>query len=501
MTATLVLVSLTDSVLASVVPVSAASIGRLFHVTPGSLTWVITVQLVAMGVCTPVFSRLGDIRGHRRVLRAAALIIAAGGVLITVAPNFGLLLTGRALQGPAGAITPLAIGVLREQAGTSRLRRGIAAIVTGSVAGAALGLLAAAELYRATSSVRDVLWVPAGCSAVAAAAAFTFVPETRWRARLRMDWLGALSLSSGLGLLLLALALGPGWGWTSARTAGAWTLSLVLLGIWAAVELRVSDPLIDLRAMSRRAVAPLHIASFPMGAAFYGPAAASVTFLAASRKTTGYGFHLGLTGIAYNGLVGTSALALGAMIVPRLVKLVGQQPAVYAGCAAMFAGYTGLAVWHDALWQAVTANWVISLGMGLVASAMAVVVTERADPASTGISVGTNLTVRAIGGSMAGAGFAALLNLAIGDGTGIPREWAYVAVWLICGLASLLALLIVAAGRPPNPALTAGEAGYPGHPVTAHALPAAGMGASGDRGRDIRAEDESGGGELPDPPT
>lgn len=344
MTATLVLVSLTDSVLASVVPVSAASIGRLFHVTPGSPTWVITVQLVAMGVCTPVFSRLGDIRGHRRVLRAAALIIAAGGVLITVAPNFGLLLTGRALQGPAGAITPLAIGVLREQAGTSRLRRGIAAIVTGSVAGAALGLLAAAELYRATSSVRDVLWVPAGCSAVAAAAAFTFVPETRWRARLRMDWLGALSLSSGLGLLLLALALGPGWGWTSARTAGAWTLSLVLLGIWAAVELRVSDPLIDLRAMSRRAVAPLHIASFPMGAAFYGPAAASVTFLAASRKTTGYGFHLGLTGIAYNGLVGTSALALGAMIVPRLVKLVGQQPAVYAGCAAMFAGYTGLAV-------------------------------------------------------------------------------------------------------------------------------------------------------------
>jgi MFS family permease len=124
-----VLVLLTDSVLASVVPVSLAGIGRLFHVTPGSLTWVITMQLVAMGVCTPVFSRLGDIRGHRRVLRAAVLITAAGGVLIAVAPNFGLLLTGRALQGPVGAITPLAIGVLRGQASTSRLRRGIAAIV------------------------------------------------------------------------------------------------------------------------------------------------------------------------------------------------------------------------------------------------------------------------------------------------------------------------------------------------------------------------------------
>jgi MFS family permease len=447
-TAGLVLVSLSDSALSGVVPVSLASIGRLFHVTAGSLTWVITVQLVAAGVCTPVFSRLGDVRGHRRVLRAAALIIATGGVLIAVAPNFGLLLTGRALQGPAGAIMPLAIGVLREQASGSRLRRGIAAVVMGAAVGFALGLLAAAEFYRATGSVRDLLWVPAGCSAVAAAAAFTFVPETRWRARLRMDWLGALTLSSGLGLLLLALAAGPSWGWASGRTAGAYALSLVLLGLWAAVELRVSDPLIDLRAMSRRALAPLYLASLPMGAAFYGATTATVTFLAASRKTTGYGFGLDITGIAYLGLMTTSALVVGAMIAPRLVKYIGHQPAVYAGCAAMFAGYTGLAVWHSALWQTVVALCVSSLGIGLTVSAMPMVITERTDPASTSISTGMQTTATAIGGGMAGAGFGVLLNLAISAGTGVPREWAYVAVWLSCGLASLLALLIVAASRP-----------------------------------------------------
>jgi hypothetical protein len=60
----------------------------------------------------------------------------------------------------------------------------------------------------------------------------------------------------------------------------------------------VSDPLIDLRVMSRRTVAPLHIANLPIGVAFYGAAAASVTFLAASRKTAGYGFDLDLTAIA-----------------------------------------------------------------------------------------------------------------------------------------------------------------------------------------------------------
>jgi MFS family permease len=95
------------------------------------------VQLLSTGVCTPVFSRLGDIRGHRQLLCAAALLTAAGGVLMAVAPVFSLLLAGRALQGPSGAFTPLAIGILRGRADISRLRLGTAAVVTGASAGVA----------------------------------------------------------------------------------------------------------------------------------------------------------------------------------------------------------------------------------------------------------------------------------------------------------------------------------------------------------------------------
>lgn len=445
--AALVLVTLSEGVLVSVVPSAVAGIGTLLHVSAGSLNWIITVQLVATGVCTPVFSRLGDIRGHRQILRAAVLLTAVGGILMAVAPNFALLLTGRALQGPADSFTPLAIGILRTQADTSRLRRGIAALVTGEATGAGLGLLAAAEVYRATDSVRDVLWIPAACSAAAAAVAFAFVPETRWRARLRMDWLGAASLSAGLAVLLLALASGAGWGWASGRTVGTLTASVVLLGAWVAVELRAADPLINLRAMSRRAIAPFYLAGLPLGVAFFGGATATATFLAASKKASGYGFGLDVTALAYVGLVSASGAVLGAMVVPRLVKRIGHRSTICAGCVTMLAGNTGLAIRHDALWQVVAANSAISLGIGLAASAMAMLLTERADTSSTGISVGMYLTVRAVGGSMAGAGFAALLTRATIAGTSVPREWAYVAVWLTCGLASLLALLIVAASR------------------------------------------------------
>jgi MFS family permease len=447
-TAALVLVTLSEGILLGVVPSTVAGIGRLLHVSPGSLNWIISVQLLATGVCTPLFSRLGDIRGHRRILRVAVVLTAAGGILIAVAPNFALLLTGRALQGPAGAFTPLAIGILRDRADPAHLRRGIAVVVTGASVGAALGALAAAGLYRVTGSVRDVLWIPAACSAAAAVAAFTFVPETRWRARLRVDWLGAVSLSAGLAVLLLALASGAGWGWASGRTLGTLTASVILLGAWVAVELRTADPLIDLRAASRRAVAPLYLASLPIGVAFFGATTATNTFLAASKRASGYGFDLDVTAIAYVGLVNACAVTLGAMIVPRLIKRMGHRPTIYAGCGAMLTGYAGLAAWHGTVWPVVVAGSVSSLGMGLVASAMAVALTERSDTASTGISVGLYITVRAIGGSLAGAGFAALLNRITVAGTGIPREWAYVAIWLICGLASVLALLMVAAARP-----------------------------------------------------
>jgi MFS family permease len=446
--AALVLVTLSEGVLLGVVPSTVAGIGQLLRVPPGSLNWIISVQLLATGVCTPVFSRLGDLRGHRRILRAAAVLTAAGGVLVAIAPNFALLLAGRALQGPAGAFTALAIGILREQAVTRRLRRGIALVVTGASVGAALGVLSTAEVYRGTGSVRDVLWLPAACSVLAVAGVFAFVPETRRRARLRMDWLGSLTLSAGLAILLPALASGAGWGWTSGRTVGTLTASLVLLAAWVAVELRVPDPLIDLRAASRRAVAPLYLASLPIGVAFFGATTATVTFLATSRKAAGYGFGLNVTAVAYIGLANASAVLLGAMIVPRLVKYVGHKPAICAGCAAMFVGHTGLAVWHGALWPVVLAGSVSSLGLGLVAVAMAVALTERADPALTGISVGLYITVRAIGGSIAGAGFAALLRRITIAGTDIPREQAYVLVWLVCGLAALLSLLIVAATRP-----------------------------------------------------
>src|ERR1700733_13809378 len=146
--ATLACVTFAEGTLLAVVPTAVAGIGRLFGVSAGTLNWVSTAQLLATGVCTPVFSRLGDTLGHRRVLRVAVLLAAAGAVLAALAPDFGLLLAGRVLQGPIGALTPLAVGILPARPASVKLGGGIGTVVGALPAGSAAGRLIAAEVFR-----------------------------------------------------------------------------------------------------------------------------------------------------------------------------------------------------------------------------------------------------------------------------------------------------------------------------------------------------------------
>jgi MFS family permease len=454
--AALASVTFAEGTLLAVVPVAVAGIGGLFGLSAGALNWVSTAQLLSTVVCTPAFSRLGDMTGHRRVLRVAVLVAALGAVLAAVAPDFGLLLAGRVLQGPIGAFTPLAVGILRDRLRTDQLRRGIGVVVAALTAGSAAGLVIAAEVYQASHSVRAVLWIPAACLIAAAIVTFRLVPETRRHAPGRMDWLGALLLGAGLAMLLLVLADGAAWGWVSGRTAGWLAGGVSALVLWAVVELRTADPLIDLRAVSRRAVAPFYLASLTIGVAFFGATTATTTFLASSRTAVGYGFGLDITAIAYVGLPGSCAVILGALAVAPVARQAGHRATVCLGCACLLAGYGGLAGWHGEIWQLIVFGSVAALGVGVVSGAMPVVLTERAARTSAAISTGLFITGRAVGGSIAGAGFAALLTRITIGHTDIPRQIGYVGVWLICAVAALVSLVIVATATRRLPARVLG---------------------------------------------
>ena len=128
--ATLALGVTTLSLLQTLVVPVLGTIAEQLQVSPGAAGWVLTANLLAAAVLTPVLGRLGDLRGERPVILGILVVVAVGTVLAIVATSLPLLLVGRILQGASYGLFPLSISVLRRELPASTSRRAETARVT-----------------------------------------------------------------------------------------------------------------------------------------------------------------------------------------------------------------------------------------------------------------------------------------------------------------------------------------------------------------------------------
>jgi MFS family permease len=101
-------------------------------------------------------------------------------------------------------------------------------------------------------------------------AVVTLVPESPIKTPSRVDVPGAALLSLGLATFLVAISEGPNWGWSSPATLGLFIVAAVAFAIWVPVELRVPEPLVNLRIMAGRVVLFTNITAFLAGFSLFG---------------------------------------------------------------------------------------------------------------------------------------------------------------------------------------------------------------------------------------
>ena len=111
----LALGGLSFAVLQSLVAPALPTIGQDLGAATGDVSWILTAYLLSASVLTPIFARLGDMVGKRRILIVVLSLLLVGTLLAALAPNLGVLIVARALQGAAGAIMPLSIGIVRDE--------------------------------------------------------------------------------------------------------------------------------------------------------------------------------------------------------------------------------------------------------------------------------------------------------------------------------------------------------------------------------------------------
>src|SRR3954453_1319789 len=189
------------------------------HTTTTEVTWVLTVYLLTASIATPILGRLGDMFGKERVLVAVLTGFCVGSAICGLSHSIGVLVAGRAIQGCAGAVFPLAFGIIRDEFPRERVAQGIGLISATFGIGGAAGLVAAGIIVDHLS-YEWIFWIALIVTAVAVVCTLLFVPESPVKVPAKIDWLGAVLLAVGLGALLFGISQGPAWGWGSGRVLG-----------------------------------------------------------------------------------------------------------------------------------------------------------------------------------------------------------------------------------------------------------------------------------------
>ncbi|MCD6726381.1 MAG: MFS transporter [Solirubrobacteraceae bacterium] len=452
-------------------------IQRELGVSAISVGWVMTVQVLAAAVSTPIVGRLGDMHGKDRVLVAALAACALGSLLAAVSTSIEGLIAGRALQGLAGATFPLAFGIVRDEFPPSQVGTGIGLASATWGLGGGVGLVIAGPLVN-VNGYGSLFWFSFAAALVAVAVAWRYVPASPVRVEARLDWLGAVLLAAGLGTLLLGVGHLGSRGPTATATAALLGGGAALIAVWAIVEARISEPLVEMRTMRSRPVLVVNLVGALTGVGMFATYLI-VPQLVQAPASAGYGFAATVGEAGLFMLPSPMLLLAGGPLAGVIGARRGFRSPLLAGLAICAAGLVWLAIAHREPWHVYTATALEGLGVGLALAAMPNLIIESVDPDQTGVSTGINAVMRMIGGSFGTQIVAAVLAGNLIAGTRIASEGAFVVALAIAAAALAAAFLLAL--------LVPRQGGREGATVLAHATaPAATLAVRGRRGTTIR---------------
>lgn len=405
------------------------SVATSFHVSLGSAQWTLTVALLSGAVATPLLGRLGA-GPHRRATILATLAVVVAGSALTVLPlPFAWLLAGRVAQGVGLGLTALMMGVARDHLPEESSSAVIALISVVSVIGAGVGYPLAALLAE-FGGVRAAYGLGLVVTAAALLTAWRFIPEAPEGRSAHVDVAGAVVLAAALLLVLFLAGERNLWSRYLAVAAGLAVGAVVLLCVWAFIELRSTTPLVDVRAVRHPAVAGANLAMFAGGIGMY-LLLTLITRYAQTPHGAGYGFGL-TTFVAGLVLIPFSVLGFVAgKLTPRVRTRIAD-PLLLAGSAVVVGGGFALfAAARSDLAELFVAMGVLGFGVGGFSAAMPGVILAVTPKSETSSAMSFNYVVRSVGYSLGSAIGGLILTAGTGPGHRFPDDGAYTTAALV----------------------------------------------------------------------
>ncbi|MFI6032915.1 DHA2 family efflux MFS transporter permease subunit [Streptomyces sp. NPDC051315] len=387
----MLLAALDQTIVSTALPTIVSDLGGLDH-----LSWVVTAYLLAATAATPLWGKLGDQYGRKRLFQTAIVIFLVGSALCGMAQSMPQLIAFRAVQGlGGGGLMVLSMAIVGDLVPPRERGRyqGLFGAVFGatSVLGPLLG-----GLFTEHLSWRWVFYVNLPVGAVALVVIATVLHIPRRATRHVIDYLGTFLIASVATCLVLMASLGgTTWDWGSPRIVGLGVLGVVLAVAFVAVERKAAEPVLPLKLFRIRTFTLSAVISFIVGFAMFGAMTYLPTFLQVVQgvSPTMSGVHM---------LPMVAGMLLSSTVSGQIVSRTGRWKVFpIAGTAVTT---LGLLLLHQLDERSATAEmsayfFVFGLGLGLVMQVLVLIVQNAVTYEDLGVATSGATFFRSIGAS------------------------------------------------------------------------------------------------------
>jgi EmrB/QacA subfamily drug resistance transporter len=390
-----------NTIVATAMPTIVGDLGD-FHL----FSWVFAAYMLTQAVSVPVYGRLADLYGRKRMFFMGAGLFLAGSILCGFARGMPSLIAFRFIQGiGAGAVQPIAYTIVADiYTPTERARiQGLLSGVFGvaAIIGPTLG-----GILVQHASWSFIFWinVPIGVAAIAMLAIFFHEPP-KGRTH-QIDYLGALLLMVSAGAIMTALVqIGSLNRWIVAACAAFGVVAFIALLVH---ERKVAEPVLPLKLWRTPTIARCNFSSLGMGAIVIGVSGFLPTYVQGVM-----GYSASVAGIAFGGT--SVAWAIASFAAAAVLIRTSFRVSAMIGATGIVLGSAILIAMTPSsgpVWAGIGAA-VTGIGLGFCNVTFLVAVQSAAEKSERGAATSSNLFMRIVGQSVGAAVFGAVVNVGI----------------------------------------------------------------------------------------
>ncbi len=368
-----------------------------FGTTETIAAWITSAFLIVGSVVSPLFGKLGDVYGKKRMFMVSLAFYIVGVGVAGFSPSIYFLIGARALQGIGFAIIPLGLAIItdvfpRERVATAQ------GVISGTFAiGAALGLVVGSYI------VQYFGWQWAFHSALALSVLLFVISgiilrkDTKKTVAAPIDYAGAGILMGGITLLLLYATEGPSLGWLNAEQMAFLIPGAALFIGFFFFENSRKNPLISIPLLRIRNVLVANIVGLISGATMFSLFLALTYY---SQYPSGFGLGLSIIQAGTTLAPSTIGMIVAGPLVGRLTQRSGPKPVLIVGSLVSVAGLN-LFIFNRATPLDLSLDLVVSL-VGMVSIIVPIVnmLAISLPKDSIAVGLGMNTMLRNLGGAI-----------------------------------------------------------------------------------------------------